>query len=96
VISLRPVLTEDGLEAAVLHKFNVKGAWGEYHIYESDVPKGFPPNARKGIMKAAERLKKKGLLRSWPHGREHVWTLNKDRSAEIVEILKKSYPEFYK
>ncbi len=88
-------LSEEELEALLLHKFFLKGAWHSYHIYESDVPKGFPPNIRNEIMKAAYDLKRKGLLVSWPHGRENVWILNKERSAEIISILKRFYPEFY-
>jgi len=88
-------LPEEELEAVLLHKFVLKGAWHSYHIYESDVPKGFPPNIRNDIMKVANSLKKKGLLKSWPHGREHVWTLNQERSEEIIAKLKKFYPEFY-
>jgi|GEM_PF-329103 len=92
----KPPLSEEELEAALLHKFVLRGAWQSYHIYETDVPKGFPPNIRKDIMKAAERLKKKGLLKSWPHGRENVWNLVKGRSDDIIAILKKFYPEEYK
>lgn len=88
-------LSEEELEAVLLHKFVLKGAWQSYHIYESDVPKGFPPNVRNDIMKAAQTLRKKGLLKSWPHGREHVWTLNKERSDEIIDKLRKFYPEEY-
>lgn len=83
------------LEAALLHKFVLRGAWKSYHIYESDVPKGFPPNIRKDIMRTAQNLKKRGLLISWPHGREHVWILNKERTTEIINKLKKFYPEEY-
>ena len=85
-------LSAEELEAALLHKFVLKGAWHSYHIYESDVSKGFPPNIRNDIIKAAYNLKKKGLLMSWPHGRENVWILNKDKSADIIEKLKKFYP----
>jgi|SRR3989344_4957424 len=88
-------LSDEELEAALLHKFNIKGAWGEYHIYDSDVPKGFPPHIRGDIMKTAEHLKRRGLLVSWPHGRENVWILNKERSEEIINILKQFYSEFY-
>lgn len=94
-IKKKPI-SEDELEAALLHKFILKGAWQAYHIYETDVPKGFPPNIRKDIMKVAENLKKKSLLKSWPHGREYVWNLNKDRADEIIAKLKKFYPEEYK
>jgi len=88
-------LSEEELDAVLLHKFVLKGAWGEYHIYDSDVPKGFPPHIRGDVMKAAERLKKRGLLVSWPHGRENVWILNKGRSEEVISKFKRFYPEEY-
>ncbi len=88
-------LSEEELEVVLLHKFVLKGAWHSYHIYESDVPKSFPPTIRNDIMKIATSLKKKGILKSWPHGREHVWVLNQERSEEILAKLKKFYPEFY-
>ena len=50
-------LSDEELEAVLLHKFIIRGAWQEYHIYESDVPKGFPPHVRNDIMKAAKELK---------------------------------------
>lgn len=88
-------LSGEELEALLLHKFVLKGAWHSYHIYESNVSKGFPPNIRAEIMNAAYNLKRKGLLVSWPHGRENVWILNKERSEEVINILKKFYPESY-
>ncbi len=87
-------LSQEELEAIVLHKFIVKGAWREYYIYESDIPKGFPPHIRNSITKAAKELKRKGLLISFPHGRENVWILNKERSEEILEKVKKHFPEY--
>ena len=88
-------LSQEQLEALLLHKFVIKGAWQEYHIYESDIQKGFPPQIRSDIMKAARALRKKGLLRSFPHGREHVWILNKGASGEIVARLRHFFPEEY-
>ena len=87
--------SKEELEAALLHKFIVKGAWHEYHIYESDMAKSFPPHIRNDIMKTAKELRRKGLLVSFPHGREHVWILNKEKSDLVLAIVKKFYPEDY-
>jgi len=86
--------SSEEFEVMLLHKFIIKGAWREYHIYESDVPKGFPSHIRNGIMNAAKDLKRKGLLVAFPHGREHVWILNKNMSDEIIAKVKKYYPEY--
>ena len=65
----------------------------KYHIYKSDVPKGFPPHIRKLILDAADDLARKCLLRKFPHGKEHVYQLNLANIERIKEILKKFYPE---
>jgi hypothetical protein len=88
-------LSKDKIEALLLHKFVIKGAWHEYHIYESDIPKGFPPPIRKDVMRAAYDLRKRGFLRSFPHGKEHVWILNKSMSKEIVSTVRQFFPEEY-
>ena len=54
----RKDISDEEVEAALLHKFLIKGAWHEYHIYESDVPKGFPSHLRNRVMKIARKLKK--------------------------------------
>jgi hypothetical protein len=87
--------SKQDIEAMLLHKFIKRGAWQDYHIYESDVPKGFPPKIRGDIMKAAKELKRSGLMISFPHGKEHVWILNKERSAEILAIVKRFYRDEY-
>ena len=95
VINLkRKGLSEEELEAALLHKFVMKGAWAEYHIYESDVPKGFPPNIRNRIREVLKGLKRKGLIVCFPHKREHVYTLNKNKSYEILGKIGEYYPEY--
>jgi hypothetical protein len=94
-IDLKKKLSDEELEAVLLHKFIIRGAWQEYHIYESDVPKGFPPHIRNDIMKVAKELKRKGLLIAFPHGKEHVWILNKDKSDEIIDKVKRFFPEEY-
>ncbi|MBI2583731.1 MAG: hypothetical protein HYW25_03630, partial [Candidatus Aenigmarchaeota archaeon] len=86
-------LTDEELAAAVLYKFWYMRAGVKYHIYRSDVPKGFPPNLHKLILDAADDLARKGLLRKFPHGKEHVYQLNLANIGKIREILKKFYPE---
>ena len=87
-------ISKEKLEAALLHKFVIKGAWRKYHIYESDVPKGFPLELRKPISKALKDLRREGLIVGFPHGSEHVYTLNKERSKEIIEKVAKFYPDY--
>ena len=86
-------IMDGGLEASLLRKFFRMRAGKKRHIYESDVPKGFPPHSRKDIMKAAKNLYKKGLLRKFPHGSEHVWQLNLDRIEEVKGIIRKHFLE---
>lgn len=87
-MELRKKFSESEIEAMLLLKFVTRGAWRDYHIYESDVPKGFPPHIRNDVMRAAKELKRNGLLIEFPHGKEHVWILNKERSSEILEIIR--------
>lgn len=90
----RQDISQEEIEAALLHKFVMKGAWHKYHIYESDVPKGFPPPIRKRVIQALKELGQRGLIMSFPHGREHVYILNKGRSEEILQKVAKYYPEY--
>lgn len=85
-------ISDEHLEAAVLRKFFKMRAAVKRHIYESDVPKGFPPHVHKRLMKCCEELYRKGLLRKFPHGKENVWQLNINRIAEIKELILKYYP----
>lgn len=86
--------SEEEIEAMLLHKFIIRGAWREYHIYDSDLPKGFPPHVRGDILRAAKELRRAGLLITFPHGPEHVWILNKERSDEIMDKVRRFYSEF--
>jgi len=88
-------ISKEEIEAALLHKFVMKGAWHKYHIYESDVPKGFPPQIRNRILQALKDLRSRGLITGFPHGREHVYILNKNRREEILAIVTKYYPEYH-
>ena len=92
MVSLKKDVSDEELKSSLLHKFFRMRAGVKRHIYESDVPKGFPPYLRKKIMKMAEELYRKGLLRKFPHGKENVWQLNIERIEEIKEIIKRFYP----
>jgi len=83
--------SDENLKVALLHKMFMMRAGVKYHIYESDLPKGFPSHVRKDIMKAAKELRRDGLLVSFPHGRENVWQLNLKRIGEIRERIEKFY-----
>lgn len=85
-------ISDERLKAAVLRKFLRMHAAVKRHIYESDVPKGFPSNLHKRIMKCCEELYRRGLLRKFPHGKENVWQLNINRVADIKEMVLKYYP----
>lgn len=87
-------ISKEEIEAALLHKFVMKGAWHKYHIYESDVPKGFPPHIRNQVIQTLKELRRKGLITVFPHGREHVYVLNKNRADEILQKIAKYYPEY--
>ena len=92
-INVHKKLTEEELVALVLHKFFHRRAFAKYHIYESDVPKGFPKHIRSDILKTAKELRRNGHLTAFPHGRELVWQLNMKNIDEIITVLKKHYPE---
>lgn len=84
-------ISDEQLKALILRKFLRMRAAVKRHIYESDVPKGFPSHMRKQIMKCCEELYRKGLLRKFPHGKENVWHLNINKIAEIKELISKYY-----
>jgi hypothetical protein len=79
------------IEVALLHKLFLMRVGVRYHIYESDLPKGFPPHLRKRVLEAAKNLYKKGLMVKFPHHRETVWQLNLNRINEIKERVKRFY-----
>lgn len=85
-------ISGEQLKAAVLRKFLRMHAGVKRHIYETDVPKGFPSHIHKRIMKCCEELYRKGLMKKFPHGKENVWQLNINRISEIKELILKYYP----
>lgn len=92
-INLMSVDTDvnEQLKVDVLRKFYRKRTAVRYHIYESDIPKGFPPHLHKKIMNVAKELYRKGLLIRFPHGKEYAWQLNIKRIDEIKEIIRNFY-----
>ena len=84
-------ISDEEVEVALLHKLFMKRAGIKYHIYESDLPKGFPPHLHKRILYAAKRLRRKGLIVKFPHRGETVWQLNLKRIDEIKEKIKRFY-----
>ncbi len=84
-------VSNEEIEVALLHKLFVMRAGVKYHIYEPDLPKGFPPHLHKRVLKAAKSLYKKGLLAKFPHREETVWQLNLNKINEIKERVKRFY-----
>lgn len=87
----RKEVTDEEIRDAILWKFFRMRAGVSRHIYESDIPKGMPPNLRKRIMENVKELRRNGFLVEFPHGKEHVFQLNMNRLEEIRERLKKHY-----
>jgi hypothetical protein len=84
-------VSDEEIEVALLHKLFLMRVGVKYHIYESNLPKGFPPNLRKRVLESAKNLYKKGLLIKFPHGGETVWQLNLNRINDIKERIKRFY-----
>lgn len=83
--------SESEIEANLLHKLYRMKCWGKYHISESNLPKGFPPDLHKKVMKAADNLRRKGLLLKHPTHHEYQWHLNWNKKEEIERIIKKYF-----
>jgi len=81
-------VSDEEIEVALLHKLFIMRVGIKHHIYEPDLPKGFPPHLHKRVLKAAKSLHRKGLLIKFPHRGETVWQLNLDRVDEIKERIK--------
>lgn len=90
-IDLNKKLTEEELIALVLHKFYKNQVFRSYHIYESDIAKGFPSHIRNQMMRVTKELRRKGYLVAFPHGRELVWQLNMQLLDDVKILLKKYY-----
>jgi len=84
-------VSDEEIGVALLHKLFLMRAGVNYHIYESNLPKGFPPHLRKRVLESAKNLYKKGLLVKFPHHGETVWQLNLNRISEIKERIKRFY-----
>ena len=84
-------VTDSEIEDAILWKFFRMHAGVSRHIYESDVPKGMPPQIHKRIMSCLKELRKQGMIVEFPHGKEHAFKLNMNRIDEIKERIRKNY-----
>jgi len=84
-------ISDEEIEVALLHKMYWIRAGVKYHIYEPDLPKGFPSHLHKRVLEAAKSLYKKGLLVKFPHKGETVWQLNLVKIEEIKGKIKKFY-----
>lgn len=82
-------VTDEEIKEAVLWKFWNKRAFGNRHIYESDIPKGLPPHLHKRVMDCVKELRREGMITEFPHGKEHAFVINPDRFDHVREILRK-------
>jgi len=78
---------EEFLKKALLRKFYRGGYWGNKHMREDNVPKGFPSHLRKKVMEVAEELRKNGFLCKKPTSHDNQWYANIDRLPEIERII---------
>jgi len=84
-------VSDEEIGVALLHKLFMMRAGVKYHIYEHDLPKGFPPHLRKRVLDVAKNLYRKGLLVKFPHCGETAWQLNLNKINEIKEKIKRFY-----
>ncbi len=75
--------TDEEIKGEILWKLYKMHAGKSRHVYESDVPKGMPPQLHKRIMRCLKELRREGLVVEFPHGGEHVFTFNMNRLEEI-------------
>ncbi|MFH1442676.1 MAG: hypothetical protein ABIG96_01460 [Candidatus Micrarchaeota archaeon] len=77
-------MENDEIANHLLLKLYRLGAWGTRHVSESNLQKGFPPEARgKWLLRIAEDLRKQGLLFKRPSHHEYQWSLVWEMKPEI-------------
>ena len=76
------------VERALLKKLYDLGCWGKHHVSESNLPKGFPSDARGKVKEAAEKLRKERLLVKRPSSHDYQWYLNFEMRQEIERRVK--------
>ncbi len=65
------------------------GAWGTRHVSESNLQKGFPPEARgRRLLGIAEKLRKEGFLFIRPSSHDYQWSLVWEKKLEIELRIK--------
>lgn len=74
---------EEEIAIKLLRKFYDDGCWGAKHRCESNLLKNFPRHLRGQVKKAAEELRREGILVKRPSSHEYQWFLNITRREEI-------------
>ena len=72
----------------LLMRLYLDHCWGAKHRCESNLLKNFPRHLRGAVKKAAERLRRAGLLVKRPSSHEYQWFLNMARREEIERRIR--------
>ena len=77
------------VESDLLGRLYRDHCWGAKHRCESNLLKNFPRHLRGAVKKAAERLRREGLLVKKPSSHEHQWFLNIAMRQEIEQRMRR-------
>ncbi|MBS3153371.1 hypothetical protein J4426_02295 [Candidatus Woesearchaeota archaeon] len=78
---------EDKIKATILYNLRRKKIIGGVHTHYDTLKRGFPSHLGKDIEKIAKKLIKEGLIITKPTSYGLQVSLNKERLAEIEEII---------
>jgi len=78
---------EDKIKATILYNLRRKKIIGGVHTNYDTLKRGFPSHLGKDIEKIAKKLIKEGLIITKPTSYGLQVSLNKERLAEIEEII---------
>ncbi len=80
-------MEEKEIEQDLLRKFYRHRVWGKHHFREDTLIKGFPSHLRRDVLRAAEELRKRGLLIKFPTNHGIQWHANMEKLREIEELI---------
>jgi len=78
---------EDKIKATMLYHLRRKRVIGNVHTHYNTLKRGFPSHLGKDIEKIAKELIKQGLIITKPTSYGLQVSLNKERLADIEEII---------
>ncbi|VVC01673.1 Uncharacterised protein [uncultured archaeon] len=76
-----------GIRKVLLRKLYTMGCWGNGHICESNLKKGFPPHLKGLVVEVADGLRKEGFLVVRPSSHDRQCYLNFAKKGEIGKII---------